>query len=60
MLLKWDKGPEEAQQAIVEFMELAEDTMQEKPDNVMAAFEKLIDGFVEIERGKRATKPTSD
>jgi AbiV family abortive infection protein len=56
MVLKWDKAPEEAQDAIVAFVELAEAMKAEKPDDAMAAFNKLIGDFVEIERAKRAVK----
>lgn len=63
MLMKWDEAPEEAQEAqeaIVAFIELAEAIKQEKPDDAMGAFKKLIDDFLEIERGKRVAKPKGD
>ncbi len=57
MLLRWDKAPEEAQEAIVAFVELAEAIKAEKPDDAMAAINKLIGDFLEIERARRAKKP---
>ena len=52
MLLKWDKAPEKHQDSIVAFVELAEATRAEKPNDAMAAFKKLIDEFLEAERSK--------
>jgi AbiV family abortive infection protein len=57
MLLRWDKAPEEAQGTIVAFVELAESTKSEKPDDAMAAFNELIGDFLLIERAKQATEP---
>jgi hypothetical protein len=41
------------QSAIVAFVELAEATKAEKPDDAMAAFKKLIGDFLQIERTKQ-------
>lgn len=60
MLLEWEKAPEKAQERIVAFTDLAEATKREKPDDAMAAFRKLIDDFVEIQRKQVATKPQGD
>jgi hypothetical protein len=56
MLLKWDKTPEEAQDAIVAFVELAEAVKAEKPEDAIGALNKSIGDFLEIELAKRATK----
>jgi AbiV family abortive infection protein len=55
MLLRWDKAPEEVEESIVAFVKLAEAVKDEKPTNAMAAIDRLIDRFLEIERAKRAT-----
>jgi AbiV family abortive infection protein len=56
MLLKWDKAPEEHQEAIVAFVELAEAMRNERPDDAIAAIRELTDHFLDIDRSKRATK----
>ncbi len=56
MLLKWEKAPEDAQERIVAFVEVAEATKDQKPDNAMAAIRKPIDDFFEIERAKARGK----
>lgn len=60
MLLKWDRAPEEAQERIVAFVELAQGTKDQKPEDAMAAILKLMDDFVEIERAKHAAKAKGD
>jgi AbiV family abortive infection protein len=52
MLLKWDRAPEKHQDSIVAFVELAEATRAEKPDDVMDAFKKLVDEFLEAQGSK--------
>ena len=54
LLLKWQEAPEEHQDTIVAFVELAEATKAEKPNDAMAAIKKLIGDFVETGRAKRA------
>jgi hypothetical protein len=53
MLRKWKRAPEEHQDTIVAFVELAEATKANKPDDAMAAINKLIRDFLEAERAKR-------
>jgi AbiV family abortive infection protein len=52
MLRKWERAPEEDQDKIVAFVELAEATKANKPNDAMAAFKKFIGDFLEAERAK--------
>jgi AbiV family abortive infection protein len=52
MLRKWERTPEEDQDRIVAFVELAKATKANKPTDAMAAFKKLIGDFLEAERAK--------
>ena len=56
MLLKWEKAPEQAQESIVAFVGLAEAMKDEKPDDMMRAFNKLIGEFHETELERRPAK----
>jgi AbiV family abortive infection protein len=61
MLLKWEKSPEEAQERAVALIKVAEATkVAADPKEAMAAIEKLIGDFVEIERTKRTAKSEGD
>jgi AbiV family abortive infection protein len=54
MLLEWEKAPEQTQEHLVAFVNLMEAKKSEKPDDVIAAFRRLIDDFVEIKRSEVA------
>jgi AbiV family abortive infection protein len=56
MLLRWERSPENAQEAVVAFVELAEAMKAEEPENLIAAFNNLIGKFLELELGRRAVK----
>jgi AbiV family abortive infection protein len=60
MLLEWEKAPEDAQEAIVAFVRVAEAMKAEKPDDAMAAFNKLLGEFFETELARRAAKSGKD
>jgi hypothetical protein len=57
MLRKWAKTPEDAQETVLAFVQLAEATKAEDPSDAMTAIQNLIHKFLQAELAKRS--PTS-
>jgi len=58
MLKRLDKSPEDLQDLVVEFIETVEKMCAEKPDDLMAATNELIQGF--LDAGLKRLKNKSD
>jgi AbiV family abortive infection protein len=56
MLLQWERSPDDAQEAAVAFVGLAEKMNAATAENASAAFDNLIGEFLEAELKKRAAK----
>jgi AbiV family abortive infection protein len=56
MLLRWERSPDDAQEAAVAFVELAEIMKAATVENAIGAFDNLINEFLEAELRKRAAR----